>query len=139
MAGKSFLKDLVSQWQEEEDFSPEDLSEIEEGFDQIRRGKFGTINLEQEDQHMRYQLRGSHQAQKSLAGLDQNLAKRIGDHLRELVAPFFDPRLAPQMEMAPSNCHFRVDNWRIIFALDELEGALEVAAVLPCHRVYEER
>jgi len=49
MAAKRFLEFLLRLREEEEYFSPEDLAEIEEGFAQIRRGEYVTLDdLEKE-------------------------------------------------------------------------------------------
>lgn len=40
MVAKRFLEFLLNLQEREEDFSPEDLAEIEEGFAQIRRGEY---------------------------------------------------------------------------------------------------
>jgi hypothetical protein len=48
-AAKRFLEFLLRLREEEEYFSPEDLAEIEEGFAQIRRGEYVTLDdLEKE-------------------------------------------------------------------------------------------
>ncbi len=40
MVAKRFLEFLLNLQEREEDFSPKDLDEIEEGFAQIKRGEF---------------------------------------------------------------------------------------------------
>jgi len=49
LAAKRFLEFLLHLREAEEYFSPEDLAEIEEGFAQIRRGEYVTLDdLEKE-------------------------------------------------------------------------------------------
>jgi mRNA interferase RelE/StbE len=65
------------------------------------------------------------------------LARRLRDRLRELAANPYDPRLSRQLEMDPEKPYSRIGNWRIIFAVNEAEQVLEVAAVQHRSKVYK--
>jgi len=86
---------------------------------------------------MSYEVKVGPQAKKELARLDRTLARRIRDRLRELVVNPFDPRLSKQLEMAPERRYSRVGDWRLIFAVNEAEKTLEVAAIQHRSRVYK--
>ena len=86
---------------------------------------------------MKYQVRPSRQAEKELERLDRTTLKRIQTRIDELADNPLNPRLSKQLEMDPEKRYSRVGNWRIIFAVNESEQVLEVAAVQHRSKVYK--
>ncbi len=86
---------------------------------------------------MRYTVKPSRKAEKELNHLDREILKRIQARIDELAQDPFDPRLSRQLEMSPEKRYSRVGDWRIIFAIDEAAGILEVAAIQHRSRVYK--
>jgi mRNA interferase RelE/StbE len=86
---------------------------------------------------VRYQVRPSRQAEKELERLDRITLKRIQTRIDELADNPLNPRLSKQLEMDPEKRYSRVGNWRIIFAVNEAEKVLEVAAVQHRSKVYK--
>ena len=86
---------------------------------------------------MKYQVRPSRQAEKELERLDHTTLKRIQTRIDELASNPLNPRLSKQLEMDPEKRYSRVGNWRIIFAVNEAEQVLEVAAVQHRSKVYK--
>ena len=61
--------------------------------------------------------------------LDRTTFKRIRPRNDELADNPLNPRLSKQLEMDTEKRYSRAGNWRIIFAVNELEQVLEVAVV----------
>lgn len=86
---------------------------------------------------MKYQVRPSSKAIKELERLDRATLRRVQTRIDELADNPLDPRLSRQLEMAPERRYSRVGDWRIIFAVNEAEKVLEVAAIQHRSRVYK--
>jgi mRNA interferase RelE/StbE len=86
---------------------------------------------------VKYEVRPSRQAEKELERLDRTTLKRIQTRIDELADNPLNPRLSKQLEMDPEKRYARVGNWRIIFAVNEAEQVLEVAAVQHRSKVYK--
>jgi mRNA interferase RelE/StbE len=84
-----------------------------------------------------YEVRPSRQAEKELERLDRTTLKRIQTRIDELADNPLNPRLSKQLEMDPEKRYSRVGDWRIIFAVNEAEQVLEVAAVQHRSKVYK--
>ena len=86
---------------------------------------------------MKYEVRPSRQAVKELERLDRSTLKRIQTRIDELADNPLNPRLSKQLEMDPEKRYSRIGNWRIIFAVNEAEQVLEVAAVQHRSKAYK--
>ena len=74
---------------------------------------------------MKNEVRLSRQAEKDMERLDRTTLKRIQARIDELAGNPLDPRLSRQLEMDPEKRYSRAGNWRIIFAVKEVEKVLE--------------
>lgn len=86
---------------------------------------------------MKYEVRPSRQVEKELERLDRSTLQRIQTRIDELAGNPLNPRLSRQLEMDPERRYSRVGHWRIIFAVNEAEQVLEVAAVQHRSKVYK--
>jgi mRNA interferase RelE/StbE len=86
---------------------------------------------------VKYEVRPSRQAVKELERLDRSTLKRIQTRIDELADNPLNPRLSKQLEMDPEKRYSRIGNWRIIFAVNEAEQVLEVAAVQHRSKAYK--
>jgi mRNA-degrading endonuclease RelE of RelBE toxin-antitoxin system len=86
---------------------------------------------------VKYEVRLSRQAEKDLERLDRATLKRVQARIDELAGIPLDPRLPKQLEMDSERRYYRVGNWPIIFAVDEVGRVLDVAAVQHRSRVYK--
>jgi len=86
---------------------------------------------------VKYQVSPSQKAAKALERLDRQTLKRVQARIDELAVNPMDPRISKQLEMAPDRRYARVGDWRIIFAVNEEEHVLEIAAVQHRSRVYK--
>ena len=87
---------------------------------------------------MTFAMNLGHQAKKEMAKLDQPLARRLRNRLRELTENPLDPRLSRQMETDPNRRYSRVGDWRIVFRVIEEQKVIEVSTIQHRSRVYKE-
>lgn len=86
---------------------------------------------------MKYLVRPSARAIKEIERMDRATMKRVQARIDELALNPFDHRLSKQLEMAPDRRYSRVGDWRLVFAVNEAEHAIEIAAVQHRSRVYK--
>lgn len=86
---------------------------------------------------MKYQVSPSQKAIKAMERLDRRTLKRVQVRIDELAVNPLDPRISKQLETAPDRRYARVGDWRIIFAVNEAEHVLEIAAVQHRSQVYK--
>jgi mRNA-degrading endonuclease RelE of RelBE toxin-antitoxin system len=77
-------------------------------------------------------------AEKDLSVLDKGIVHRIRDRLKELVIDPFSPRISRPLKMFAGLRSARVGDWRIIFEVIEDRQTIEVKAIRPRSRVYNE-
>ena len=85
---------------------------------------------------MSFRVDFSHQAAKALKRLDRTTAKRIKDRIEELASDPLSPRHSRQMQTMPQNRYSRVGDWRIIYRVNETEGAMDIIAIRPRSAAY---
>lgn len=69
--------------------------------------------------------------------MDRATMKRVQARIDEPALNPFDRRLSKQLEMAPDRRYARVGDWRLVFAVNEAEHVIEIAAVQHRSRVYK--
>lgn len=79
---------------------------------------------------MSYSIRLLREAEKALDRIDQRIGTRIRSRLRELGENPFDPRISKPLTGLDLRSS-RVGDWRILYAVNELEQALYVVAIRP--------
>jgi mRNA interferase RelE/StbE len=79
----------------------------------------------------------SDEAEKILDRMDRPTAERIRVRLRELEADPFEPRISKLLVKAGGKRSSRVGGWRIIFAADRAQKAVEVFSIRPRGEAYK--
>jgi len=83
-----------------------------------------------------YRVQLSLPAKKQLDRLDQAMARRMHDRLKELIHDPFATRISKGVKMQPGRRTSRVGDWRIVYRVNEGEREIRVIAFLPRGKAY---
>lgn len=85
---------------------------------------------------MSYRVQLSLPSKKQLDRLDQVIARRLDDRLKELSLDPYSMRISKAVKMEPDQRTSRVGDWRIIYRVDEIRQEIMVIAFLPRGKAY---
>jgi mRNA interferase RelE/StbE len=83
-----------------------------------------------------YRVQLSLPAKKQLDRLDQMMARRLNDRLKELTFDPFSSRISKAVKMEPGQRTSRVGDWRIIYRINESDNEIRIIAFLPRGKAY---
>ncbi|MEW6659948.1 MAG: type II toxin-antitoxin system RelE/ParE family toxin [Thermodesulfobacteriota bacterium] len=87
---------------------------------------------------MSYHILLNRQARKELQRIDRTTEKRINERLEKLSRDPFSTRLSNPLTTISGVRYSRVGDWRIIYRIDESKAALEVLAIRPRGKGYND-
>jgi mRNA interferase RelE/StbE len=76
-------------------------------------------------------------AKKQLDRLDQVIAKRLMDRLKELAFESYSTRISKAVKMEPGQRTSRVGDWRIIYRVNEMNQEVMIIAFRPRGKAYK--
>ncbi len=86
---------------------------------------------------MNYLIELTAAAEKDLTRLDRNIERRVRGRLKELAVDPYSNRISKPLKMAAGERSARVGNWRVFYAINEVEKAVKVLAVRPRQEAYK--
>lgn len=85
---------------------------------------------------MTYRVNLEPPAEKKLARLDHPMRRRVIRRLCELAADPFDPRIGKPLQGVGKLRSSRLGDWRIIYTVNIVEGAIHILSVNPRGEAY---